>query len=250
MAIGPEFTLAGYECILSKIVEAGYDCVLVSELNKRDVPRPSIVLRHDVDFSMDHALRIAEVEARWGLKSTFFVMLRSPMYNLWSRQNTRFLAAIRDLGHEVGLHFDAAFADELPFDLEAVLAREVEALEVLGDFEVKSYSFHQPSASILSQAVKFRSLINTYDTQVFRGFEYISDSNMDWRGKNIFDFLHNRINVQLLTHPMWWVAEGRTSMDCWDETIIKNFTNEQRQILQTERAFGTRRQLFISREGD
>ena len=43
-----------------------------------------LLLRHDVDFSVDYAHAIAKKEFDRAVKSTFFIMLTSNMYNLLS----------------------------------------------------------------------------------------------------------------------------------------------------------------------
>ena len=40
-----------------------------------------IILRHDVDFSLKDAFRIAKIENELGICSTFFILLHSELYN-------------------------------------------------------------------------------------------------------------------------------------------------------------------------
>ena len=43
-----------------------------------------LILRHDVDFSLDYALQMAQKEAQNKIRSTYFILLHSPFYNpLW-----------------------------------------------------------------------------------------------------------------------------------------------------------------------
>ena len=65
-----------------------------------------VILRHDIDNSLPQALRLAEIEAEEGVKSTWFVLLRTDFYNPASAASQRILRRIRELGHEIGLHFD------------------------------------------------------------------------------------------------------------------------------------------------
>ena len=44
--------------------------------------RGDLLLRHDVDLSLDAALRIAELEAAAGASATYFLMTESVFYNL------------------------------------------------------------------------------------------------------------------------------------------------------------------------
>jgi len=45
------------------------------------------LLRHDVDVDVGAALEMAKVEKSLGVSSTYFLMLRPPVYNLMSRHN-------------------------------------------------------------------------------------------------------------------------------------------------------------------
>ena len=63
-----------------------------------------MILRHDVDLSLDGALAVAEVEADEGAWSTWFLMTRSVFYNLASSEGERAIARLRELGHRVAHH--------------------------------------------------------------------------------------------------------------------------------------------------
>ena len=53
-------------------------------------PRPGdLFLRHDVDLSLDAALRMAELEAEAGATATYFLMTESVFYNLASKEGDR-----------------------------------------------------------------------------------------------------------------------------------------------------------------
>src|SRR5213593_3505306 len=43
-----------------------------------------VLWRHDVDFSVHRALRLAEIEAEAGVRATYFMYPRSQFYNLLS----------------------------------------------------------------------------------------------------------------------------------------------------------------------
>ena len=63
-----------------------------------------LILRHDIDLSLDAALRLAELEAAAGARATYFLMTESVFYNLASDEGERTLERLRELGHRVGLH--------------------------------------------------------------------------------------------------------------------------------------------------
>ena len=94
-----------------------------AELEKRH-----LILRHDIDMSLDAALPIAEIESSLGLRAHYFVLVRTEMYNLFSAQADRVLRELAALGHEIGLHFDASLHDVA--DLDRAAAAECAALEL------------------------------------------------------------------------------------------------------------------------
>lgn len=69
-------------------------------------PAGSVVMRHDVDHNLDHAIRFAEWEAARGYRASYYV-LHSAWY--WEDRAALLKGCHRlaSLGHEVGLHQDA-----------------------------------------------------------------------------------------------------------------------------------------------
>ena len=63
-----------------------------------------MILRHDVDLSLDAAVRMAELEHDAGAAATYFLMTESVFYNLDSSEGVAAIARLRELGHRVALH--------------------------------------------------------------------------------------------------------------------------------------------------
>ena len=70
----------------------------------REPEAGDLILRHDVDLSLDAAVRMAEVEAKAGAWSTWFLMTRSVFYNLASHEGERAVARLRELGGRIAHH--------------------------------------------------------------------------------------------------------------------------------------------------
>ena len=77
---------------------------LISNYNKGQ-----ILLRHDVDVNLSAAAKMASAEHKLGVKTTYFLMWRSPCYNLMSRSSQKYVEKILTLGHSIGLHYDHGF---------------------------------------------------------------------------------------------------------------------------------------------
>ena len=67
-----------------------------------------ILWRHDIDLSLNQALKLAkEEEAR--VSSPYFINMHSEYYNIYEKSQYSIINEILDLGHSIGLHFDTEF---------------------------------------------------------------------------------------------------------------------------------------------
>lgn len=98
-----DFSYTGYIRLLSLLRQHAYETVDYHDYEGH--PR-CVILRHDIDTDLAQAVRFAELEAQEGVRSTYFVLLRTNFYNPASSGNLEQLHRIQALGHEIGLHFD------------------------------------------------------------------------------------------------------------------------------------------------
>ena len=192
---------------------------------------------------------MARFECDYGVQATFFVMLRSPVYNLMSRHGADALAQLVSLGHEIALHFDAGCALSPGKTLEAQVRFELGVLSELVGRKITAFSFHQPSDEVIRMRMALPGVINTYNTDQLAGYKYISDSNRVWRGYDPFQLAATGIpRIHILLHPVWWMCPEAGVYDCWDRAIQRNLESAQSQLLATERAYGPPRILTLTRE--
>lgn len=171
-----------------------------------DSNKKCFLVRHDVDWDLNSALKMAELESELGIKSTFFIMVSNSMYNVMTKENKNILNRIVEMGHEVGLHFDASIYNT-DFELNAKI--EAEVLENILKTDIRSLSLHNPSTNGLYPS--FKNFINAYSKNIFHDDKYISDSRFDFRKKNPFNFI-KKINevgyIQILLHPLHYSENG------------------------------------------
>ena len=119
--------------------------------------------------------------------------------------------ALLEAGHELALHFDANGCANHAEIVEGVLAEAAALQEVYG-VPVRVVSFHQVGRRMLSDLELPAPLINTYAPRFFTEIGYVSDSNMQWRGKNLKALLraHEHRRMQVLIHPVWWREQATT----------------------------------------
>jgi len=181
------FTLEHYRELLEAARAGGYRFATFDE----PPARGDLILRHDVDLSLDAALRMAELERDAGARATYFLMTESVFYNLASSEGTAALARLRGLGHRVGLHavYPNAVLDER---FDPVVA------------------WHNPDPEYMSAPIA--GAVNVMQEGWFDPPTYRSDSNQRWR----FGCPHEELRagafpwLQLLTHPEIWAYPGST----------------------------------------
>ncbi|MBO9536961.1 hypothetical protein [Herbaspirillum sp.] len=250
------YSLTSYHNLMQGLLNAGYSFIGYDQVTAHSPLSPQCLLRHDIDADLSAALQIAQLEAELGIKSTYFLMTRSPVYNLLSRHNHRIVEQIIGLGHAIGLHYDRGFGGNDNGRHGRLLDLEAEFIEQLFDIAIHSVSFHQPDAEILAGKVSTAPRINTYDKTALSSYTYYSDSNRSLRlGTPDWKTADTRItttqlsgqSIQLLLHPMWWVYDEFSTVDVWDQAILSNFEMMQQQCLATERAYGPRRNMTLIR---
>ena len=181
------FDLAHYRELLDAAEAGGYRYARFDA-----EPRPGdLLLRHDVDLSLEAAVELARLEHEQGAQATYFLMTESVFYNLDSQLGRDTLSALRDLGHAVGLHavYPRAVHDER---FDAVVA------------------WHNPDPEYVSEPVD--GLVNVMEPPWFTPGKYRSDSNQHWRDGCPHDELRAGAFewLQLLVHPEIWVYPGAT----------------------------------------
>jgi peptidoglycan/xylan/chitin deacetylase (PgdA/CDA1 family) len=172
-----------------------------------------ILWRHDCDMSLNRALEIARIDQEFGVRSTFFIMVRSNFYNILEKTQTDIVREIVKLGHEIGLHFDASYHNSIDrvFNLEDSIIMDSKYLEDVAQVPLDVFSFHNPSSEILeNDNLEYGGLINCYSKYLRQLTDYGSDSNGYWRHEPIPEILkdEDKKRLQILTHPEWWLQEN------------------------------------------
>ena len=97
------FDYGTYWTLLGRLQET-HRLVRFRDFVDRDVEKPFVILRHDVDYSPAAALTLAEQEASRSVTATYFLLPGSPYYNLLDPHHSGVARALAEMGHEVGLH--------------------------------------------------------------------------------------------------------------------------------------------------
>ena len=184
----------------------------------KDNTKKFCILRHDIEFSIDRAYKLAKIEKELGVVSTYTVQVRNNTYNALSEKNINLISKIRNLGHHIGLHQNPPSSLKLD-TLKDYIMRDITILEDSYGFEIDRFAFHRPKKEYLASYINLDGKINCYDNKFFHFFDgekpeklnvnYLSDSNHKWKYGYPLDFDFSKINkLQLLTHPFSWSEKG------------------------------------------
>ncbi|MBS3763407.1 MAG: hypothetical protein KGZ25_08915 [Planctomycetes bacterium] len=168
----------------------------------------AVLWRHDIDFSVNRALKLARIEQGMDITSTYFVQIGTMFYNVFEEEMRTKLLQILDMGHTVGLHFNPGLYK--PEEVVDGFMFEKEILRHVLDAGIQVFSLHNPDQLSASVDLSGQTgLINAYDFTDDAGWEYCSDSNGYWRFDPLEEILKTvpPNNLQVLTHPAWWQDE-------------------------------------------
>ena len=186
-------------------MDQGYK--IVSYHNWEDVEK-CVIFRHDIDNDVNKALALARLERELGIASTYFVLVTSDFYNVFSHSSVEALLGIMDCGHEIGLHFDEVRYPESAGNVDSIrgkIQQEAKLLEEAVGTPVKCVSMHRPSPLILESDLDIPGIVNSYGKTFFKEFKYLSDSRRRWRepvDEIIASGQYSRLHI--LTHPFWY----------------------------------------------
>ncbi len=181
-----DFTLQQYRDLCAGITEAGYQGISMSDyLAKTHEKDYLLVLRHDVDRQVSHALQLARIEAGHGLRATYFFRMVPPLF---VPDVIRDIAA---LGHEIGYHYEtlAISKGDIPRAIELFREQLVQLRTVA---PVHIASMH---GSPLSQ----------YDNRLI--WEHVSPADFDLHGEAYRDFDYSILQYYNDTGRTWHPAK-------------------------------------------
>lgn len=205
------FAIAHYEEVVAR-ARTTHDIVLFREWRPA-AGRPRLFLRHDIDHSLRLAFDLAQREQALGVRATYFVQLHSALYTASTAAAAEVLRQIVALGHEVGLHYDTGYYAKLGLDGPTALRADLDQLGVLTGVDVQSISRHSPVDSPTMRRGESPVRWDAYSDPFIRDVKYLSDSNRAWREGCFCEHLAHGEELHVLTHPVWWLAEGDTMRD-------------------------------------
>lgn len=241
-----DFTLPHFQEICHLLMEHGYRFISFGEDGAVPDHQRVVLLRHDIDVSLESALIIAELEHSLGLKSTYFVWIGAPFYNVFDPVQSRIIRQIQNLGHEIGLHFDeTAYGAPALDDLRRAVDTEARTLATVIGRQVRAISLHRPSQRMLDADFRLPHYVNAYQGRFFKEYKYLSDSARRWREGCVCTHVPGGTiqRLHLVVHPFWWTdpeAAGVTDrvnrflagkLDYMTEQVARNISTYVRHTV-------------------
>tara|TARA_X000000368_G_C22990410_1_gene694070 strand:+ start:217 stop:927 length:711 start_codon:yes stop_codon:yes gene_type:complete len=208
--------LGNYKDLLNGFKEKKYEFISFDDF------KPSfsnqLILRHDIDFDCGLALEMARIEFKENVKSTYFFLLSNNLYNPFSSENLKLIDEIKNLGHDISLHFDASIYKNV---LEG-LQKEIKLFNYFFNVKIKIISLHRPSTiGFLSKEILngikdiSPNIYTTYSDSFFKKTKYFADSTGEFTEGHPLESIEFKQtkNIQLLIHPIWWIGEGNNKYE-------------------------------------
>jgi|TARA_B100001094_G_scaffold274093_1_gene280857 hypothetical protein len=202
------FTFKHYKDTLQLALNKKYKFLKCEQYNLIKKHEKVIILRHDIDFSLENALKFANIENKLGIPSTYFIRLHSKYYNPLEYNSYNIIKSIQDLGHEIGFHQEPDFSSLFPNPNE-YLKQEIKSFNLLFQTQIKGVSTHEPARrgiQITPQNIsEFNLEYESYFPIFTQQMKYISDSGARWREGCMSEWINQeKSKLYINTHPFWW----------------------------------------------
>ena len=214
-----------------------------------------IIMRHDVEYSVERAYELARVEQSMDFFSTYFFQWTNNSYNVLSKKNIDMIKDMRERGQHIGLHFALNGMTDMR-EIRKKIKKEIDMLSEMFGFEIKAFSVHRPSKDVLRENIKLDGILNAYQDDFFTFAEnitektpvavkYMSDANHIWRyGYPNEENITRYDKVQILTHPFAWCREGYNNFDNYKALVREKYTEMIESIDRECKDFGEYKDYF------
>lgn len=229
-----------YRKIIRDIQKTGKECKYNEALERNEF----LIMRHDVEFSLERAYKLSIVESEMNFTSTYFVQITNNSYNALSKRSIQMMRDMASRGHIIGLHY------HLNGQTEALAVRDGirDQLRIMSEmvgFPIDTYSLHRPTKEVYYYKIRIDGTYNAYGPEFFTYAEnvkentalnvkYLSDSKHRWNyGYPDYETFMKYPKIQLLLHPFSWTEEGYDNLNNFkslihekQETLIETLDDE------------------------
>ena len=248
------FSYDDYREIIKIIQSTGRQCSYAEALHQDKF----IIMRHDVEYSVERAYRMAKVEQSMDFTSTFFFQWTNNSYNILSRRNMDMIKDMHERGQHIGLHFALNGMTDMQ-QIRGRIKMEMDILSEMFGFEITEFSIHRPSKDVLRENIKLDGILNAYQDDFFTfadtiradtelKVKYMSDANHIWRyGYPDQDNITSYDKVQILTHPFAWCRKGYDNFNNYKSLLQEKYIELVESVDHECKDFGEYKDYFLEK---
>ncbi len=225
-----------YRSIIRDIQKSGKYC----DYAEAPFREKFILMRHDIEFSIERAYHLSLIETQENFSSTYFVQITNNFYNAFSLQNMQLLRQMIQNGHHIGLHYHLNGQTD-PLQVRDGVRDQIRILSEMLGTKVDRFSIHRPIKEVYYHKIDIPGIINAYAPDFFTyrdqvkdsdqlEVKYIADSKHRWNyGIPMGEDLLSSKKIQILTHPFSWTEAGYDNLN-----NFKSLLNEKNDdLIQT-----------------
>ncbi|MDR1775081.1 MAG: hypothetical protein LBS17_01255 [Actinomycetes bacterium] len=196
-----------FETLVTELARSGR----VHDFMQSPKRRNFVLLRHDVDFSIERNAHMLGIERKHEVQATYCFLIDSPSYNPLSAEVQSLFRDIVSAKCHIGLHY--RYNDNLdPEENSAAITRQLKTLSDIAGTTVDRFSFHCPSKKALNAKIAIPNAANCYGPEFFSFYpdekvpqnppvKYIADSNYSFPwGFPDHETLEAHDKIQVLIH--------------------------------------------------
>lgn len=207
-----KFTFEYYRSMLNSALISGYKITCMKDYNLNYDKH--ILIRHDVDFSIENAIKFSNIENELGICGTYFIRVSGKHYNPFYYKNSKIIKSLIENNHEIGLHIEPDYYKSMDLDYYNYINTLVGLFEVTFKTKIYGISTHEPARCGYIIDKQNISKINVdYEAYIIENFKYISDSGSRWREGDLKEWINKENKIIVNTHPIWW----------YDKTPLENY---------------------------
>ncbi|MCQ2080769.1 MAG: hypothetical protein MJZ11_03865 [Lachnospiraceae bacterium] len=222
------FSYDDYKEIIRIIKSTGHASSYKKAINQDEF----IIMRHDVEYSVERAYELSKVEESMDFTSNYFFQWTNNSYNILSKRNMDMIKDMHERGQHIGLHYALNGLTDMK-QVRVQIQKELDILSEMFDFSVDTFSVHRPSRDILAENIKLNGKLNAYQDEFFTfkddvdentvvDVKYMSDANHIWRyGYPDESNIKGHKKVQILTHPFAWTKKGYDNFDNYKTLVTE-----------------------------
>lgn len=215
-----------YRQILANILATGKYCDYREAIGRDEF----LILRHDIEFSVERAYEMSLIESEMGICSTYFVQITNGAYNAFAASEKQMLLDMHRRGHRIGLHYHIGGVTD-PLKVRDGIRDQLRLLSELYGIPIDRFSMHRPVRQTNYHDIPIDGVINAYAPDFFTltdhidenttlDVTYIADSQHRWNyGTPDPETLRARKKIQLLIHPDFWNVSGHDAQNNFRQLI-------------------------------